>query len=182
MWKLLEEGREGVGEVPADRWNVDRFYDPEPGLPGKTVAKRGGFVEGIDQFDPQFFGISPREAPYIDPQQRLLLETAYEAIEDGGMVLDLDKGTDMGVFVGISHNDYQGLQHTPTDRNGSIAHTPTGSAPSIAAASAASAGLPRMRRPSTTVVSAHRMGAGARPRACRRRRAAASLAWVTRCT
>jgi acyl transferase domain-containing protein/NADPH:quinone reductase-like Zn-dependent oxidoreductase/SAM-dependent methyltransferase/acyl carrier protein/short-subunit dehydrogenase len=133
MWKLLEEGREGVGEVPADRWNVDRFYDPEPGLPGKTVAKRGGFVEGIDQFDPLFFGISPREAPYIDPQQRLLLETAYEAIEDGGMVLDLDKGTDMGVFVGISHNDYQGLQHTPTDRNGISAHTPTGSAHSIAA-------------------------------------------------
>ncbi len=133
FWKLLTEGREAVCEVPPDRWNVERFYDPEPGLVGKTVAKRGGFVEGIDQFDPQFFGISPREAPYIDPQQRLLLETAWEAIEDAGMVLDLDKGTDVGVFVGISHNDYQGLQHTPTDRAGISAHTPTGSAHSIAA-------------------------------------------------
>ena len=133
FWKLLEEGREAVGEVPADRWNVERFYDAEPGLVGKTVAKRGGFIEGIDQFDPQFFGISPREAPYIDPQQRLLLETAWEAIEDAGLVLDLDKGTDIGVFVGVSHNDYQGLQHTPTDRAGISAHTPTGSAHSIAA-------------------------------------------------
>ena len=133
FWKLLTEGREAVSEVPPDRWNVDRFYDAEPGLVGKTVAKRGGFVDGIDQFDPQFFGISPREAPYIDPQQRLLLETAWEAIEDAGMVLDLDKGTDVGVFVGISHNDYQGLQHTPTDRAGISAHTPTGSAHSIAA-------------------------------------------------
>lgn len=133
FWKLLEEGREAVGDVPADRWNVERFYDAEPGIVGKTVAKRGGFIEGIDQFDPQFFGISPREAPYIDPQQRLLLETAYEAIEDAGVVLDLDKGTDIGVFVGISHNDYQGLQHTATDRVGISAHTPTGSAHSIAA-------------------------------------------------
>ncbi len=133
FWKLLEDGREAVGDVPADRWNVERFYDAEPGIVGKTIAKRGGFIEGIDQFDPQFFGISPREAPYIDPQQRLLLETAYEAIEDAGVVLDLDKGTDIGVFVGISHNDYQGLQHTSTDRAGISAHTPTGSAHSIAA-------------------------------------------------
>ncbi len=133
FWKLLEEGRDAVGDVPADRWNVERFYDAEPGIVGKTVAKRGGFIAGIDQFDPQFFGISPREAPYVDPQQRLLLETAYEAIEDAGVVLDLDKGTDMGVFVGISHNDYQGLQHTSTDRAGISAHTPTGSAHSIAA-------------------------------------------------
>ncbi len=133
FWKLLEDGREAVGDVPADRWNVERFYDAEPGIVGKTVAKRGGFIDGIDQFDPQFFGISPREAPYIDPQQRLLLETAYEAIEDAGVVLDLDKGTDIGVFVGISHNDYQGLQHTATDRAGISAHTPTGSAHSIAA-------------------------------------------------
>ncbi|MEO7100065.1 MAG: SDR family NAD(P)-dependent oxidoreductase [Luteolibacter sp.] len=133
FWKLLVEGREGVCDVPADRWNVERFYDPEPGLVGKSVAKRGGFIEGIDQFDPQFFGISPREAPYIDPQQRLLLETAWESIEDAGMVLDFEKGTDIGVFVGISHNDYQGLQHTSTDRAGISSHTPTGSAHSIAA-------------------------------------------------
>ena len=133
FWKLLVEGREAVCDVPADRWNVERFYDPEPGLVGKTVAKRGGFVDGIDQFDPQFFGISPREAPYIDPQQRLLLETAWEAIEDAGLVLDFENGTDIGVFVGISHNDYQGLQHTATDRAGISAHTPTGSAHSIAA-------------------------------------------------
>ncbi len=133
LWKLLIEGREGVCDVPSDRWNVERFYDAEPGLTGKSIAKRGGFLDAIDQFDPQFFGISPREAPYIDPQQRLLLETAWEAIEDAGMILDFENGTDMGVFAGISHNDYQGLQHTPTDRTGISAHTPIGSAHSIAA-------------------------------------------------
>src|SRR6188768_2393318 len=133
LWKLLVEGREGIIEVPPDRWNVERYYDAEPGLTGKSIVRRGGFIDGIDQFDPQFFGISPREAPYVDPQQRLLLETAWEAIEDAGIVLDLERGTDLGVFVGISHNDYQGIQSTSFDHFSIGPHTPTGSAHSIAA-------------------------------------------------
>src|SRR6187397_2000103 len=133
LWKLLIEGREAVSDVPPDRWNVERYYDAEPGIVGKSIARRGGFIDGIDQFDPQFFGISPREAPYVDPQHRLLLETAWEAIEDAGLVLDFEKGTDLGVFVGISHNDYQVIQGTPWDSQGISPHSPTGSAHSIAA-------------------------------------------------
>ena len=133
LWKLLVEGREGIVEVPPDRWNVERYYDAEPGVAGKSIALRGGFIDAIDQFDPQFFGISPREAPYVDPQHRLLLETAWEAIEDAGLVLDFEHGTDLGVFVGISHNDYQGIQSTSFDHFGIGPHSPTGSAHSIAA-------------------------------------------------
>ncbi|HEX5177309.1 MAG TPA: type I polyketide synthase, partial [Chthoniobacteraceae bacterium] len=133
FWKLLMEGREALSEVPADRWNVERYYDSEPGIAGKSVAKRGGFLDQIDQFDPQFFGISPREAAYVDPQHRLLLETAWEAIEDAGLVLDFEKGSDLGVFVGISHNDYQGIQSTPWEHTGISPHSPTGSAHSVAA-------------------------------------------------
>jgi acyl transferase domain-containing protein/acyl carrier protein len=133
LWKLLIEGREGVIEVPPDRWNAERYYDAEPGVAGKSIALRGGFIDGIDQFDPQFFGISPREAPYVDPQHRLLLETAWEAIEDAGLVLDFERGTDLGVFVGISHNDYQGIQSASFDHFSIGPHTPTGSAHSIAA-------------------------------------------------
>src|SRR3954452_237230 len=133
FWRLLVEGRDAVSEVPSDRWSVERYYDPEPGIPGKTFAKRAGFLDQIDQFDPQFFGISPREAPYVDPQHRLLLETAWEAIENAGVVLDLEKGSDIGVFVGISHNDYQGIQSTAFDHFGIAPHTPTGSAHSVAA-------------------------------------------------
>lgn len=133
FWKLLVEGRDAVSDVPADRWNVERFYDPEPGIAGKSIAKRGGFLDQVDQFDPQFFGISPREAPYIDPQQRLLLETAWEAIEDAGVVLDLENGTDIGVFMGVSHTDYQHVQGGSLDRQGISSHSPTGNAHSIAA-------------------------------------------------
>jgi acyl transferase domain-containing protein/NADPH:quinone reductase-like Zn-dependent oxidoreductase/acyl carrier protein len=133
FWKLLIEGRDAIIDVPADRWNVERYYDPEPGITGKTFAKRGGFLDQIDQFDPQFFGISPREAPYVDPQHRLLLETAWEAIENAGLVLDFEEGSDIGVFVGISHNDYQGIQSTAFDHFGITPHSATGSAHSVAA-------------------------------------------------
>ncbi|HEY4813046.1 MAG TPA: type I polyketide synthase, partial [Chthoniobacterales bacterium] len=133
FWKLLVEAREAVSDVPSDRWNIERFFDNEPGLPGKSIAKRAGFLDNIDQFDPQFFGISPREAPFVDPQHRLLLETAWEAIEDAGLVLDLENGTDIGVFVGISHNEYQGIQSTAFDHSGIGPHSPTGCAHSIAA-------------------------------------------------
>ncbi len=133
FWNFLLEGRDAVVEVPSDRWNISRFYDPEPGVVGKSIAKWGGFVDGIDQFDPQFFGISPREAPYIDPQQRLLLETAWEAIENAGIVLDLENGTNIGVFTGISHTDYQSIQGSANDRAAISPHSPTGNAHSIAA-------------------------------------------------
>jgi acyl transferase domain-containing protein/NADPH:quinone reductase-like Zn-dependent oxidoreductase/NAD(P)-dependent dehydrogenase (short-subunit alcohol dehydrogenase family)/acyl carrier protein len=133
LWKLLVEGREAISEVPPDRWNAERFYDAEPGLAGRSIARRGGFVDAIDQFDPQFFGIAPREAPYVDPQHRLILETAWEAIEDAGMVLDLEGGSDLAVFVGISHNDYQGIQGTPWDHASIGPYSPTGCAHSIAA-------------------------------------------------
>ena len=104
-----------------------------PDWPANPSPSAADFLDEIDQFDPQFFGISPREAPYIDPQQRLLLETAWEAIEDAGVVLDLEGGTDIGVFMGVSHNDYQNIQGGGTDRKGISAHSPTGSAHSIAA-------------------------------------------------
>src|SRR6202166_2282148 len=133
FWSLLVEGGEAVSDVPPDRWNIERFYDAEPGIVGKSIARRGGFVDGIDQFDRQFFGISPREAPYVDPQHRLLLETAWEAMEGAGLVLDLDAATNFGVFVGISHNEYQGIQTTPWEHSGIGPHSPTGCAHSIAA-------------------------------------------------
>src|SRR6478752_774051 len=54
-------------------------------------------------------------------------------MEDAGLVLDLERGTDLGVFVGISHNEYQGIQGTPWEHSGISPHSPTGSAHSIAA-------------------------------------------------
>jgi acyl transferase domain-containing protein/acyl carrier protein len=117
--------------VPPDRWQLRAFYDPDVETWGMTTQRFGGFIDGIDQFDPEFFGISPREAPCIDPQQRLMLELAWEAIEDGGEVVDLVRGSATGVFVGCCTQDYLTLQGTLRDRALLDLHVTMGSALSI---------------------------------------------------
>ncbi len=106
FWQLLCNGVDGVSEVPPSRWAVDSVYDPDPAVPNKMNTRWGGFLEQIDQFDPQFFGIAPREAATMDPQQRLLLEVTWEALEDAGEVPDRLRGSKTGVFIGIGTHDY----------------------------------------------------------------------------
>ncbi|MEL6327362.1 MAG: type I polyketide synthase, partial [Cyanobacteria bacterium J06626_23] len=107
FWTLLREGKDGITEVPRDRWNLDTFYHPDPDAPGKIVSRYGGFLDQqLDQFDAEFFGITPREAASLDPQQRLLLEVSWEALEHAGIAPAQLSGSPTGVFVGICSNDY----------------------------------------------------------------------------
>ncbi len=131
FWDLLRNGVDAIREVPAERFNLHDFFDPDPAAPGKMVTRWGGFIEQVDQFDAQFFGISPREAARMDPQQRLLLEVAWEALEDAGQVREHLVGTPTGVFIGISNNDYGRIQFNDLDRID--AYAGTGNALSIAA-------------------------------------------------
>jgi acyl transferase domain-containing protein len=84
FWRLLEQGGDAITEVPANRYDLARFYNERPATPGRTMSRYGGFVEPIESFDAAFFDISPREAQTLDPHQRLLLEVAWEALEDAG--------------------------------------------------------------------------------------------------
>jgi len=108
-WQLLADGVDAVTEVPRERWDIDRYYDPDPDAPGKMYARHGGFIRDVSAFDSWFFRISPREAQSLDPQQRLLLEVAWEALEDAGIAADTLSGTPTGVFVGLTTNDYAQL-------------------------------------------------------------------------
>ncbi|MCZ7414354.1 type I polyketide synthase [Streptomyces sp. WMMC897] len=105
-WKLLSEGTDAITEVPADRWDVDAFYDERPRTPGKASTRWGGFVDRIDRFDHDFFNISRREAMAMDPQQRLALEVAWEALEHGGIAPHSLAGSRTGVFMGVCSTDY----------------------------------------------------------------------------
>jgi amino acid adenylation domain-containing protein len=131
FWKLLSEGRDAVREVPADRWKIEKLYDPDPSKPGKMRSRWGGFLDQIDQFDWRLFRIPPREARYMDPQHRLLLEVAWEALEDAGLPLEQVAGSQTSVAIGVGWSDYMRMQ----SRNWSQidGYTATGSASSFAA-------------------------------------------------
>jgi amino acid adenylation domain-containing protein/thioester reductase-like protein len=132
FWRLLQQGVDAVQEVPAERWDLESFYDDgrDP-PPGKMNTRWGGFLAQVDHFDAAFFGVSPREAARLDPQQRLLLEVTWEALERAGQNPTHLAGSATGVFVGISSSDYSWLQFS--DPALIDAYAGTGNAHSIAA-------------------------------------------------
>ncbi|MCW2513518.1 MAG: acyl transferase domain protein, partial [Mycobacterium sp.] len=107
LWAALLRGDDTVTKVPLDRWDAEEYYDPEPGVPGRSVSKWGAFLDDVAGFDADFFNISEREATAIDPQHRLLLETSWEAIEHAGIDPAVIASSLTGVFMGMTHADYQ---------------------------------------------------------------------------
>ena len=106
LWTSLLRGDDLITEIPPERWDAGEYYDPEPGVPGRSVSRWGGFLENVTGFDAPFFGFGEREAAAIDPQHRLLLETSWEAVEHAGLDPASLAGSMTGVFVGQCHDDY----------------------------------------------------------------------------
>jgi len=131
FWDMLIAGTDPLGEVPAERWDIDAYYNPSLQAPGKTVTREGGYLPDLDKFDAAFFGISPREAPYIDPRQRLVLETSWEALEDAGIPPRSLARSRTSVVVGTLTNDYNQL--ITADPRWVSASTGTGTSNSIIA-------------------------------------------------
>lgn len=107
FWDGLLRAEDYITTVPPERWDADEYYDPEPGVPGRSVSKWGAFIDDVGGFDADFFGISQSEATAVDPQHRLLLETSWEAVEHAGIDPVSLAGSKTGVFVGMTHGDYQ---------------------------------------------------------------------------
>ena len=106
LWNTLVSSRCAVREVPADRWDAGQYFDADPATPGKTNCRWGGFVDGIDAFDPLLFNLSGRDAELMDPQQRLFLEGSWTALEDAGYAGAGVSGMNCGVFAGAPASSY----------------------------------------------------------------------------
>ncbi|MBF6218476.1 SDR family NAD(P)-dependent oxidoreductase [Nocardia abscessus] len=134
FWDLVVRKGDGIVEVPADRWNLAKFYDPDPDAPGRMYTRHGGFLtQSLWEFDAEFFGISQREASIMDPQQRLLLEVAWEALDDAGMAGRVG-GREVGVFVGGFMNDNALVRSGSMSRASINSHSPTSSSHTLLSA------------------------------------------------
>ena len=120
FWQNLRQGRDCITEIPPARWDSHLYFDTDKNKPGTTSCKWGGFIDGVDEFDPLFFNISPLEAEIMDPQERLFLECVYATLEDAGYTrrswdkpksnstyLGNVSGGNVGVFVGVMYEEYQ---------------------------------------------------------------------------
>ncbi|CAB3765823.1 SDR family NAD(P)-dependent oxidoreductase [Paraburkholderia humisilvae] len=112
-WRNLRDGRDCITEVPAERWDWREYYSEDRAREGAHYSKWGGFIEGVDRFDPRFFSIAPRDAAAIDPQERLFLQHAWMAIEDAGYTRaslqipqDRREPGQVGVYAGVMYGEY----------------------------------------------------------------------------
>ncbi|MFD5310178.1 SDR family NAD(P)-dependent oxidoreductase [Streptomyces ardesiacus] len=108
FWANLLAGADAVTDVPAERWDMDEFYDPRRGAPGKAYTRKASLVRDIAGWDAEFFGYTPQEAMRLDPQHRLALELVWEALEDAGIPAGRLAGSRTGIFVGLSDSQQYG--------------------------------------------------------------------------
>ena len=109
LWSLLMSGRTVIREIPSQRWSWREFHGDPTKEGNQTDVRWGGFIDGVDEFDPLFFNISPREARGMDPQQRLILTYAWKLLEEAGYAASSLAGSNTGVFVGCGSAEYSHL-------------------------------------------------------------------------
>ncbi|HKO58101.1 MAG TPA: SDR family NAD(P)-dependent oxidoreductase [Thermoanaerobaculia bacterium] len=124
-WRNLRDGKDCIIEVPKERWDWRAYYSDDRAASGAHRSKWGGFIAGVDEFDPLFFNISPSDAEYIDPQERLFLEHAWMAVEDAGYTRAALPG-EVGVYVGLMYTEYQlfGAEASARGRRIALANSP----------------------------------------------------------
>lgn len=115
LWSNLTQGVDCITEVPPERWSLDGFFDAQRGRLGRSYTKWGGFIDGMDEFDPAFFGMTDLDAQIMDPQERLFLQCVHDTLEDAGYTREtivkqhqaLGLLGNVGVFVGTMYMEYQ---------------------------------------------------------------------------
>ncbi len=109
FWDNIANGRDCISAIPASRWDIQQYYDPNPAALGKTHCRWMGILDNVSEFDPLFFNLSPKTAELMDPQQRIFLQASWHCIEDAGYKPSQLSALRCGVFVGCGVNDYASL-------------------------------------------------------------------------
>lgn len=107
FWDLLKTGKHSIKEIPKDRWDMEKYYDPDTQAERKIQQRHASLLSNIHDFDPLFFNISPAEASEMSPSQKLMMELAWESIESSSVPFDKIKGGNVSVYVGNIWTDFE---------------------------------------------------------------------------
>lgn len=114
-WANILANRDQTREVPADRWPIDIFYDPESNANDRVAGRRGGYLDTPVPFDPSEHGIMPLAVAGGEPEQFLILDAARAALDDAGIGPDRLDGLRAEVVIGRGNYFNRGnltrLQH-----------------------------------------------------------------------
>ena len=83
FWRNVLTKASAIAEVPAERWDWRRYFDPAVGPGDRTPSRWGGFLPDVP-FDPVSFGIAPNSLGSIEPVQLLTLLAVRAALADAG--------------------------------------------------------------------------------------------------
>ncbi len=80
-WHNILDKVNAVTEIPPERWDWRRYYDPDPKAKDKVYSRWGGFLDDVP-FDPVSYGMPPSSLSSIEPLQLLTLEAVRTALKD----------------------------------------------------------------------------------------------------
>ncbi|MEV4876748.1 beta-ketoacyl synthase N-terminal-like domain-containing protein [Streptomyces cyaneofuscatus] len=100
FWRIVEQGRRCITAPPEKRADWAGYGD-------EAAELRGGFLDGVHEFDPLFFRMSMTEARQVTPELRLLLMTSWNAVEDAGYRPAELRNRPTGVFVATTQSEYR---------------------------------------------------------------------------
>ena len=105
-FKLLMAKEDAQSKIPNNRFNVDKFVNPDRNRPGSLTTAGGYFLrDDPTLFEPQLFNMNVTEATTIDPALKKLLEVVYETIDSAGIPLSQLAGSNTGCYVGSFNHD-----------------------------------------------------------------------------
>ncbi|KAE8141770.1 polyketide synthase [Aspergillus pseudotamarii] len=117
FWDMLIQKKDGHGQVPPSRYDVDKYYSATP-KKGTVYTRTGYFLEDdLAAFDAAFFSLTKSEVAQMDPQQRMLCEVVWECFENAGQ-----KGwrsQNIGCYVGVFGEDWLEISRKDTQDVGS---------------------------------------------------------------
>ncbi|WP_010581741.1 type I polyketide synthase [Schlesneria paludicola] len=83
LWHNVLSKLDPIREIPSDRFDHQKWFDPDRKARDKIYSKWGGFVADL-AFDPLKYGIPPASLKSIEPMQLLALELVARVLRDAG--------------------------------------------------------------------------------------------------